>query len=203
LLADNGDPSIYAQSIGGKFLLDIVPSNASPMIYASRRGTPRLAIFGAKPALNLPASFTALDNRLTITSAPGERAVKIFYRDPTVKRPAPVLSNPDVAEIIARLGGVGAEDAPQKLDFGYADIVAIVQSMTQNNQVIAMANGRRADTPFVLQALPRVQSEIDSAPAIPDRNNDRGRPQGDGASQQSSNEEPRIDSGTSRAEARK
>ena len=54
------------------------------MIYASRRGAQRLAIFGNKPALDMPASFTALNNRLTITSDQGERAVKIFYRDPAV-----------------------------------------------------------------------------------------------------------------------
>ncbi|MBC8105863.1 MAG: hypothetical protein H7Z14_04680 [Anaerolineae bacterium] len=87
----------------------------------------------------------------------------------------PILSRPDIAELIARLGGEGPQDAPQKLDFSYGEIVSVVQAMTRNQQVVAMLGNARVPTPFVLQSSPRVQSEIDAAPSIPERT----RPQGD------------------------
>ena len=46
--------------------------------------------------------------------------------------------------------------------------------MAERQDVVAMANGQRMATPFVLQQAPRVEDEIDSAPPIPER----GRPTG-------------------------
>jgi len=123
----------------------------------------------------LGPAFSALDNRLTITSDQGERAVKIFYRDPSIDRPKAILSNPDIAELIARLAGAGPKDAPQKLDFSYGQIVSVVQAMTRTNQVVAMLGNTRVPTPLVIQSTPRLQSEIDTAPTIPEQS----RPQGD------------------------
>ncbi|MBC8105862.1 MAG: flagellar basal body P-ring protein FlgI, partial [Anaerolineae bacterium] len=76
VLADSKDASIYSQVINNKFILDIIPSKGPPMIYASRRGGQRLAIFGNKPALEMPAAFSALNKRLSITTDQGERAGK-------------------------------------------------------------------------------------------------------------------------------
>jgi hypothetical protein len=193
VLAESGDASIYSQQINGKFTLDIVPSKGPPLIYATRRGYERFAIFGNKPAMSLPAAFSALENRLTITSDQGERAVKIFYRDPAVGRPRPILSNPDIAELLARLGGAGPRDATQQLDFSYGQIVSVIQAMTRNNQVVAMLGNARVPTPFVIQSSPRVQSEIDTAPTIPDQ----ARPQGDASATD------QIPEGEPRTEARK
>lgn len=210
LLAAMDDGSIYTHWVGPpgrKFALDII-DRGEPLIYASRRGTPRIAIFGGKPSLDLPISFATMDNRLTITADPGEHNVKIFYREPGVLRPAPVMSRPDVAELIARLAGEGAEGSPQKFDFSYSDVVAIVQTLTQGNRVTALASltagsgGSRVPTPFVLQALPRVQEEILSAPAIPEL----GRPQGNGPATAPADAvvpPATNDSGTNRAQARK
>jgi hypothetical protein len=175
VLAHAGDPSIYSKEINGKFVLDIIPStSAPPLIWASRHGVPRLAIFGNKPALELPTTFSAMDSRLTITGGANDRAVKIFYRDPAVQRPVPVLSNPDIAELVARLGGVGGESS-QQLNFTYGDITAILQAMADRQQIVAMANGTRLSTPFVLEQVQRVRDDVDNAPAIPEQ----GRPQGD------------------------
>jgi hypothetical protein len=195
LLADAGDNAIYSKVIGSdNFVLDIVPSEGPSLIYASRRGTPRIAIFGNKPSLVLPISFSALNTRLTITGDSGQRTVKIFYRDPAVNRPQPIISNPDVAEIVARLGGEGAENAPQRLSFSYGEVVAIVQAMTEQKDVVAVANGVRSPTPFMIQEVPRVQDEIDTAPPIPER----GRPTGADAAPQQPGPDPEK-----RVEARK
>ncbi|MGH7177082.1 MAG: flagellar basal body P-ring protein FlgI, partial [Tepidisphaeraceae bacterium] len=127
ILAENRDPSIFSRVVNDKFILDIVPCAGPPLVYAARRGTPRIAIFGNKPSLILPATFAALDNRLTISSQNGQNVVSIFYRDPAVARPSAVRSFPDLADLVARLGGEGAIEEPQMLDFCYGDVVAIVR----------------------------------------------------------------------------
>jgi hypothetical protein len=186
VLAREGDPAIYSRAINGKFFLDIIPSTgAPPLVWASRRGIPRLAIFGNKPAMELPATFSAMESRLTITSEPNDRAVKIFYRDPAVDRPTPILSNPDIAELVARLGGMTGEASQpgqpqQQLNFSYGDIVAILQAMSDHQQLVATANGRVMPAPFLIEQAQRVRDDVENAPVIPDRViPERGRPQGD------------------------
>ena len=73
----------------------------------------------------------------------------------------------------------------------YGEIVAVVQAMTRNNQVVAKGQG----TSFVLQDMPRIKDEVDTAPVIPDM---QSRPQGDTSATQPIGQIPEI-----RAEAGK
>jgi len=175
VLAKADDPGIFSKDINGRFRLDIVPSTAAPLVYASRRGEPRIAVFGTKPGLLMPAMFRTLDDQLTISSSGAQKTVTIFYRGPQVDRPTAIASNPDVAEIIARLGGEGP---PPALNFSYGDVVAIVQAMADSQQLYASANGQKQLVPFVLQQAPRLERTITGAPAIREQ-----RPQGEGQSE--------------------
>ena len=141
VLAAKNDSSIYSQAIGDKYMLDIVPSERPSIIYASRTGEPRIAIIGAKPSLNLPAMFTALDDQLSISSPATGRTVTIFYRGMDVEKPVRVESNPDVAEIAARLGGVGSA-GEDTLNFNYGDVVAMLQALSDARQVSSVIDGR-------------------------------------------------------------
>ena len=193
VLAENKDRSIYSRVIKNhlneKFVLDIVPSTGAPLIYASRRGIPRIAIIGSRPTLDLPIQFVTMNDRLTIAAAQGDKNVTIFYRDPRrpfVGRPANdeqelrqkvairMISRPDIAEIVARLGGESAPGEPQ-FDFSYGDVVAILRALSESQRFSAMSNGQRVAAAFVLQDIPRVEESIFTAPIIPDR----ARPQGD------------------------
>jgi hypothetical protein len=185
VLADNQDSSVYSRLIPGndpdtaKFILDIVPSTGRPLIYASRRGLPRIAVIGSKPSLSLPALFSAFDEKFSIVSKPGEQNVTLFYRGSDLPKPIVILSRPDIAELIARLGGEGPVDQAN-FDFCYGDVVAVLQGLADQQQVVAFAGGPDAQavqTPFVLQALPHVNDAIDNAPVIPDKS----RPQADAA----------------------
>jgi hypothetical protein len=101
--------------------------------------------------------------------------VTIFYRGPQVARPTAIPSNPDFAEIVARLGGEGPISAPG-LNFSYGDIVAIVQALADSQQLCAYAtDGRRQQVAFMLQQAPKMEQQITGAPIIPDQ-----RPQGNG-----------------------
>jgi hypothetical protein len=192
-LARNKDSAVFSTPVRGGpekggFTLDVVRSSAPPVIYATQRGEPRIAVLGTRVGVNMPITFITLDNRLSISSNDDARSVTVFYRpripESGVSRrylgmadPVSVRSNPDIAEIIARLGGEGGEGRKgSTLDFNYAEILSILSVLTQNRQLSAYANGgQRAPASFILEELPRVQDEIYNAPPIPEQ----GRPQKD------------------------
>jgi len=179
-LADAGDTSIYTRLIPDpklqQFALDIVPGDGPPLLYASRRGIPRLAVFGRKPSLNLPVTFTTMDGKLSISSTPGQKTVTIFYRGPGVRRPVTIVSNPDIAEIAARLGGAGPIDEAN-LHFNYCDVVAVVQALADQQKVVAPQAGKpeRVAAAFVLQEIPQETETVFDAP--PPGDQPTGRPQ--------------------------
>lgn len=183
VLAANEDPAIVSHPVKRwedreKFLLDLVPSEGPPLVYATQRGRPRIAIIGRFPTIREPLMFTALGNRLSVASTEvGEQkkpALAIHYRDPRRRAAARVLSRPDVAELVARLGGEGAK-ADDKLDFTYGEVVAILQSMIDLGDIVSPIrgrDGRALAASFMLQEASQVADLIQSAPGIDD-----GRPQ--------------------------
>ncbi|HTL29771.1 MAG TPA: HEAT repeat domain-containing protein, partial [Tepidisphaeraceae bacterium] len=185
VLAKNADKSIFSKVVGDqKFVLDIVPCNAPPLIYASRRGIPRIAVIGNKPQLKLPVTFLTMDDRFSISSNPGDKNVTMYYRPAQVTANSPaqraiqVISHPDAAEIIARLGGEGPEDT-RGFDFDYADIVAIMQAMADGRKLSAPYGEQMASCTFMLQDLSGIENTIYSAPVIPDQT----RPQSENPTQ--------------------
>jgi hypothetical protein len=185
VLAANGDPTIYSHVVKRwedreKFVLDLVPSEGTPLIYASQTGRPRIAIIGRFPVVREPLMFTALGNRLSIASTEvgqeKKKALSIHYRDPRRKTAVRVLAQADVAELAARLGGEGPK-SEDKLDFTYGEIVAILQAMIDRGDIVSATrgpDGRSLTASFVLQEAPQVSDQIQSAPSIDD-----GRPQTD------------------------
>jgi hypothetical protein len=121
--------------------------------------------------------FSALDDELSISSGEKKRTVTIFYRGMDVEKPVRVESNPDIAELTARLGGVGNPGDPA-LNFSYGDIVAMLQALSDSRQISSVLNGQRVPAAFVMQEAPNMQQDILSAPAIPDQ----GRPESTDAS---------------------
>jgi flagellar basal body P-ring protein FlgI len=176
VLAKHQDGSVYSRIIKNgdneKFVLDMVHCNGSPLVYASRQGIPRLAIFGTETEVTIPIMYAAMTDRFSISSNPDNADVTIFYRGTELQKPVKIISGPQLSEIAARLGGDGppGDDA---LDFSYADVVALMQSMIDGQKVSRAVAGRRQLAAFVLQEPPRIQDAIDSAPLL----GDNGRPQ--------------------------
>jgi hypothetical protein len=179
VLVQHQDPSIMSKVIGtkqlegGKFSLDLVPSNGPPMIYATRQGMPRIAVFG-KASLRMPVTFLAMDSTLSISSDVKQKYVTLFYRGKDVMKPEPILSEPDITHIIARLGGEGPGGA-QNLNFTYGQVVGILLQLNKNGLLVGNVNGQVTPAAFVLQEYPGLQNEVIDAPVIPDA----GRPQTD------------------------
>lgn len=178
ILARHHDASVYTRVIKRgkeeKFVLDIVQGSDKPMVYASRQGLPRLAIFGSQTALDLPTMFAAMHDRLSISSNPDGNTVTIFYGGVELKKPLQIVSGPGLAEIAARLGGESAPGAAG-LDFSYTDVVAILQALIDQQKASGWSGDQRQTVAFVLQDMPQAQQMIENAPLI----RDTGRPQAD------------------------
>ena len=102
--------------------------------------------------------------------------------------PVKVVTSPDLPELIARLGGAGPRDE-QALDLTYGEVVAILQSLADQGQLVASdARGQWACS-FVLQPPPQLREVIIAAPTIAagqtgpaaGRNRNRPLPPGDRA----------------------
>jgi hypothetical protein len=143
------------------FMLDMVNSSGPPLIYCSRLGQPRVAIFGRNVAVQTPLVFSTFNSRLTISSvASSNNMVRIFYTDEGQRRPIQGLSGRGVGELVARLGGASDDG----FHFTYGDVVTILQAMADKKDVAAS---------FVLQQLPQLAKQVEQTPLQPDS----GRPQ--------------------------
>jgi hypothetical protein len=189
VLARNEDSSVFSTVVteeNQKFILDVVPSQADPIIYATRTGKPRIAIIGRMPQVVRPLVFSALNNRLTISARGPASPLTIFYRDPLLADPVKMFSNPDVSEVIRRLGGDAAPgEAP--LNFSYGQIVAMLLGLSTQNALAEQHDGQVAMAPFVLQEPPQIEQITTTAPPV-----DTGRPIKD-SDAQSSQAEPSAD----------
>jgi hypothetical protein len=187
MLAKSKDNSVFTTPVRAGFALDVIRSEGPPVIYATQRGFPRIAVIGNRTTLTLPVTFKAMEGRLTITSDAANKNVTIFYRPQMPPggvssrealaelEPIKIVSNPDIAEIVARLGGEGFDNG-RRLRFNYGQIVSILNNLVAQQQLGAMvANGSRVPASFILQETPAATDAIDNAPVIPDQ----GRPQTD------------------------
>ncbi len=164
------DNTIYSQSIREKFVLDIVPSNGPPIIYATRIGKPRLALIGQPARLASPLLYMTMQNRFSIVAEPGGQSMRVFHRGGDWEPEANVQMLPDLALLIARLGGGGPplEDGG-KFDFGYGDVVGIVQQLADRKLLVpsnAPAGKEFAQVVFQLQTMPGAEDHIMTAPPI-------------------------------------
>jgi len=177
VLARNKDVNaVYTTRVGEKFALDIVDSDGPPLIYATRRGVPRVAIIGPRVRLDMPMTFTAMGGSFSISSDEREKFVHLFTREAEDGKSLAVLSNPDAGEIVARLGGVGPAQQERKFNFSYGDVIGVLQGLADRRLLLATDKaGRKVAAAFVLQEAPGVEDTLNSAPAIPAA----GRPQAD------------------------
>ena len=186
-LARNNDPLVFTKVVHEKFVLDIVPSSGRPFIYATRRGVPRLAIFGARQNVRTPTIFSALDSRLTVSADKSGGPIKLFYRslrsqgDP-IDQNIMQVSRADLADVIARLGGE-ASGVEERFSFSYSDVIALLQQMNTSGKLVATGIDGR-EQPIILtvedQVIPGVADQAIDAPRIPDM----GRPQDSGSNAQ-------------------
>ena len=152
--------SIYRMRIGEQFVLDIVDAKRPPVVWASRSGTPRIAIIGERPILKSPMLLTAFGDRLSVKVDGPNAPASIFYR-PVTARAAQAEIYPELVELVARLGG---ERPPgeQGISLTYGDVLAVLKKLADDGQMIARGG---APVPLVLQDI--APSAVQDAPVIP------------------------------------
>lgn len=173
-LVRNHDHAVFTQNVQEKFALDILPSSGAPLIYATRRGLPRIAVFGTRQSMVTPVTFSALDARLTLTADKADGPVTIYYRSQAAAgdRVTAVIrqeSRSDLANILGRLGGEAGPDE-KRFDFSYSDIVALLQSMHQAGKLVGKAmDGTEVPITLVIQEdTGPTRDDILSAPRVPE-----------------------------------
>lgn len=147
-----------------RFFLDVVEGPRLPIVYATRTGIPRIAVLGQSSRLAIPITFTALDDRLSLSSRPGQEGVTLFYRPLGAVKPVNVRIGTDVAQLVGWLGGA-APDPDQRPDLTYGEIVAILQALADQGRLVSSDSAGVA-TNFVLQEAASVADEIADAPPI-------------------------------------
>jgi flagellar basal body P-ring protein FlgI len=177
---EDEDPSVYTRWITNGnhqvFALDIIHGDGPPMVWASRQGIPRVAVFGNQTSLDLPMMFEAMDRRLTISTDPNGKTVTIFYQGVDQPKPVRVVTSPDIPEIVAALAGDGTITGPSTMHLGYSDIVAILQSLIAERKVVEVADSRRLLASFMLEDQVPVAEPIDARPLL--RNGSRPQSHG-------------------------
>lgn len=160
------DPqSIVTTEIGEKvygpqFYLDRVGSSGPPILWASRTGTPRLAMIGTPPRLRSGALAAAFGNRLTVSVSGDGRRATVFHR-PLNDHNSSVDIFPDVLELAATLGGEARPgEVPIRLCYG--DVIALLKRMCDDGQIV---DGQGRPVLMILEDVSA--SLIDEAPSIP------------------------------------
>jgi hypothetical protein len=170
-LAKNQDSSVNSIRIdspgGDSFTLDIVRAQGPALIYATRTGEARLALIGDSMQVDMPVLFMAMDNRLSISSDEQRGLLKLFYRGPELPKAVSMDSSPKLDQLIARLAGAGAP-GQARLQFGYCDVVSLLQAMADKKHVSAQVGDMRRAAAFVLQEAPQVQQAVEEATPIPE-----------------------------------
>ena len=156
-----------------RFIVDVIRCGGPPLVYASRQGIPRLAIFGNQTAIDLPVLFMSMQDRFSISSTTDGAALTLFYRGAELRKPIVLQTPPNLAEVAARLGGEGAPGDPS-LDFSYSDVVSLVQSLAKGQKVIGWNGEQKQQAAFVLQDASSVEQAVENAPML----RDNGRPNG-------------------------
>lgn len=173
VLAAHGSADVQSNYLPRKgederFVLDIVPSNRPPIVYATRTGVPRIALIGQPSSVQTPIVFSGLDNRLTLSTRPGQEGVTLFYRQDGAYKPSQIQSRTDLSELIGWLGGAG-RDAGSNIDLTYGEIVSIIAGLAEQKRLIPSPGTVAASSStvqFVLQDVPAIEDEINDAPPI-------------------------------------
>ena len=169
MLRQHKDPSVRSRWIktGDRevFALDVVRGSGKPMVYCTRQGASRVAVFGLDPKIVAPFNLMTLDERLTMNLKPPESKdpyVELNYRDPQRVHPATAHVLPDLPDVVAALAGDG-EAGLHGFQFGYADVVAILQAMVDKQGIGTEAGDQVAMATFVLQNPGQAETLVETA----------------------------------------
>jgi len=134
------DISISKNIVGNNFLLEEIAATDDKMIYVSRSGQPRIALFGAPVFCRDNIFIQSQDGDITLNAAKGQQYLSVIRRHPQkFSVNLQLRSNFNLSNIIRTLcDKPSPEDASfSGLGVSYADAVAILQKMCNKGVVEA------------------------------------------------------------------
>jgi hypothetical protein len=127
------DPSIRREVIGRSFQLERVIQTNRRAVFVSRRGDPRIVLFGSPLECSNSIFVESADQSIVVNTRAGEDHVSITRKHPT--RPGimgPIRTDFEVRSIIRALGAeaTGASDGQLRgLGVSYAQVAGIVERL--------------------------------------------------------------------------
>jgi len=149
-----GDFSVNRQIVAGDFFLDTVMYRGENRIYVSRKGTPKIVIFGEQLECAKNLFVQSSDKDITINARRGDKFVSIWRKNPKKRGVVgPLKSTFSVKGIIRTLGELSTVSAKERkrpgLAIPYYQICAILEKMCNSGAI---------DAKFVAGDLPYFQN---------------------------------------------
>jgi hypothetical protein len=138
-----GSHLVERQNLGGKFFLDVVASDGPAMIYAARRGAPRIVLFGRGMIVDGDVFVTTADGSVTVDGRSGSRAVNIVRgrRGGTGVVGRPLQTTRLVEDIIRTMSSTpiveGQTVQLTGLDVAYSDTLEVLSMLCEKGNVKA------------------------------------------------------------------
>jgi hypothetical protein len=135
------DMALTRELIGRRFFLEQTVQSREKLIFASRSGQPRIAIFGAPISCHDNIFVQSANGDIIINAPAGQKYVSLIRKHP--KRPSVIAqakSSFALADIIRALCEEPAsksEEAPRGLGVSYADVIALLKLMCEKGAVDA------------------------------------------------------------------
>ena len=163
MLVNLHDISVSRTAVAGDFFLDTVVYSGPDRIYLTRKGTPRVVLFGEPLNCEKDIFVQVDDGELILNSRPADKYVSISRKKP--KNPGiigPVPSRRKVKDVIRTLGEL--PKVPEKsfrrpgLFVPYCDIAVVLEKMCTNGAIKAdfiagdlpdFPSGEMPDTDFL------------------------------------------------------
>jgi hypothetical protein len=140
-LRDMGDMAIAQDFIGRSFYLEHVVQTNHKAIYVSRRGDPRIVIFGAPLTCRDNAFVESPGGAVMIDARPGQGYMTLVRKNPM--RPGvvrPIRTGFVLSEVIRALGTESAstgEGQVSGLGVSYAEVIALLEQMCDKGVLAA------------------------------------------------------------------
>ena len=140
-LREMDDAAVTRDIIGRSFLLEQVVQSSHKAIFVSRRGDPRVVLFGAPLRCRDSLFVETPDRAVVVDARAGQGYVSVIRQHPA--RPGvigPIRCSPDVGDLVRTLGGEAvAGPSGQLLGAGvpYTQVIALLEQLCAKHAVAA------------------------------------------------------------------
>ncbi len=121
--------------------LDVVESNARPVVYVRRTLEPRIAVFGRRMPVSLPLFYNHPDDWVTLNALEEQSDIAVLCRTRSGQlMTEPLMVPARVVELIRALADVPVEDANDRvrgIGLGYSRVVEVLEALCTSGAIPA------------------------------------------------------------------